>query len=141
MAPVGYMFRKIGLVKVGLQGTDNLETRCEEIALAGMDAGATDFEQRNEGDDLELEVCIDVDFHHQSLCLLFLKFICFPEETSSLKEALSALECRVLSTDVIFSPIEVPELPEDQVQSTADLREALELHDETIRVWTTMDAS
>ncbi|KAF9653055.1 YebC-like protein [Thelephora ganbajun] len=125
-APVKYLFTRKGLVRVSVGKPENesLETRVEsaiEVALLFVD----DFSQNPEsGETIELE------------------FTCQPENLGKLTSALTSqleLVHELLASELVYAPTEIMRADEHMEGKVANLVETLEGHEDTLRVYTTLD--
>jgi len=125
-APVKYLFDRKGLVRVSVGKPENepVETRAEnaiEVALPFID----DFSQNSEpGETIELE------------------FTCQPENLGKVASALTSQPelVRELSSELVYTPTETIAADEEMEGKVANLVEALEEHEDTLRVYTTLDS-
>jgi len=126
-APVKYLFNRKGLVRVSIAKHENepAVARVEnaiEVALPFVD----DFFQSSEsGDTIELE------------------FTCQPENLGKLTFALTsqqALVRELLANELVYVPTKSIISDEQMEYKVANLVEALEEHEDTLRVYTTLDS-
>jgi translational activator of cytochrome c oxidase 1 len=71
-----------------------------------------------------------------------LKFTCPPNSLATLTSAVagSGLSREVLASELIYTPSGESALPDETMEAQiADLVEDLEEHEDTLRVWTTLD--
>ncbi|KAF5340881.1 hypothetical protein D9758_012179 [Tetrapyrgos nigripes] len=124
MAPVGFMFKRNGSVKIALEKGDDSDQRLEKLVEIALDNGAEDFNQlpdgEGEGEDSQIEV----------------EFICEPSSLSTLTDALLKTDSTLVTSELVYTPLETVEPSEEDSSALEDLVDALEGHEDTIRVWT-----
>jgi len=125
-APVKYLFNRKGLVQVSVGNSEGgpVVTRVEnaiEIALPFVD----DFSQKSESGDTTK-----------------LKFTCQPENLGKLTSALTSqpeFVTELLASELVYVPTEANSFDEQMECKVASLVETLEEHEDTLRVYTTLD--
>ncbi|THV07235.1 YebC-like protein [Dendrothele bispora CBS 962.96] len=120
LAPVGFMFQRSGSVKVTLDKGDDFDQRLEKLVEIALDNGAEDFEQLPEGEGSQIEV----------------EFKCEPSSLSSLTDALLQVNSHLVSSELAYKPLEQVEPSSEDAEALSDLVDALEAHEDTVRVWT-----
>ncbi|KAF9792352.1 YebC-like protein [Thelephora terrestris] len=129
LTPVKYLFTRKGLVRVAIREPEDVDepigTRVEhviEVALPFVD----DFSQNGaeSGDTMEL------------------KFTCQPENLGKLTSALTSTPevGELLAGELVYVPIEAGAADEQMEGQIANLVEMLEEHEDTLRVYTTIDS-
>ncbi|KAK7463405.1 hypothetical protein VKT23_006758 [Stygiomarasmius scandens] len=120
MAPVSFMFQRNGLVKVALEKRDEFDQRLEKLVEIALDSGAEDFNQLPEGEGSQIEV----------------EFKCEPSSLSSLTDALLKAGSQLVASELAYTPLESIEPSSEDADALTDLVDALETHEDTVRVWT-----
>ena len=142
--PVKYLFTRKGLVRVSIGKPEDglMETRVEntiEVALPFVD----DFSQNCEsGEATELKVS---QLFHLYPCLsrTLSQFTCRPENLGKLTSALTSqpkLVHDLLGSELIYTPTETVTADEQMEDKVANLVGTLEEHEDTLRVYTTLDS-
>jgi len=144
-APVNYLFTRKGLVRVSVGKLENepIGTRAEvaiEVALPFVD----DFSQNSESrETIELEVRRLSGFSTGSQYVLS-QFTCQPENLGKLTSTLTSrpeLVRELLASELVYAPTETIAADEQMEGKIANLVETLEEHEDTLRVYTTLDSS
>jgi len=72
-----------------------------------------------------------------------LEFTCQPENLGKLTSALTSqpeLDCELLASELVYAPAEIITVDEQMEGNITNLVEALEEHEDTLRVYTTLDS-
>jgi len=124
-ASVAFQFQRKGYVKVALHRGDYFSDRMDRLIETGLESTAEDFEEVASSDNsAEIE------------------FTCPPNSLATLTSAVSApgISSELLSSELIYAPLQGLEPPDETIEAKiADLVDALEEDDDTLRVWTTLD--
>lgn len=122
--PVKYMFMRRGFVKIALKTCASEEEWIEKIIDTALENGAEDFERvTSSSGSTEIE------------------FECQPNTLTKVTEALGTLsECELLESQLIYKPIESSDASNDIENKISHLVEDLEANEDTLRVWTSLDA-
>ncbi|KAI0340646.1 YebC-like protein [Trametopsis cervina] len=126
LAPVMFLFERKGAVRVSLDETDDLDVRLEKLVDTALEAGVEDFESDKPEDGIA-----EVEFK------------CDPPLLSHVTTAVTASGlCKdLLSSEIVYSPIDKVDDPEDETTNKiGDLVDSLEELEDTLRVWTTLDS-
>jgi len=110
---------------VALHRGDYFSDRMDRLIETGLESTAEDFEEVASSDNsAEIE------------------FTCPPNSLATLTSAVSApgISSELLSSELIYAPLQGLEPPDETIEAKiADLVDALEEDDDTLRVWTTLD--
>jgi len=131
-APAGFLFDKIGRVRVVVRDrdspnpskTDSGESKVDTIFEVAMDAGSQDFDVYENSD--------------------IVQFTCAPEAKDSLATALmnTGLCDDLDSSEVVYVARDPPEdgsVSDELATKISELLEALEENEDCVRAWTTID--
>ncbi|KDQ29329.1 hypothetical protein PLEOSDRAFT_1103355 [Pleurotus ostreatus PC15] len=140
-APVHYMFKREGHVRVALANGDD-----EGLDLAvdkALTAGASDFDDSVDEDPNRKQLTVTVfSFAAKKFLTRSTQFICPPQDLTSVTDA--AVEFgtgwELMSSELVYSPQsdDAPDLDEETKSKVAELVEELEDDDDTMRVWTSL---
>jgi len=113
-----------GFVKIALKTCASEEEWIEKIIDTALENGAEDFERvTSSSGSTEIE------------------FECQPNTLTKVTEALGTLsECELLESQLIYKPIESSDASNDIENKISHLVEDLEANEDTLRVWTSLDA-
>jgi len=124
-ASVAFQFQRKGYVKVALDRGDDFSDRMDQLIETALEFTAEDFEEvASSENSAEIE------------------FTCPPNSLATLTSAISApgVSSELLSSELIYAPLQGLEPPNEIIEAKmADLVDALEEDDDTLRVWTTLD--
>ncbi|KAH8117426.1 YebC-like protein [Phellopilus nigrolimitatus] len=123
LAPVKYMFDKIGRVQVSVPQTAERDSRIETILEAAGSVGGEDFEILEDSDIVE--------------------YFCPPESLDGMTKAISQVSGSdtVVSSESIFRAKDaVNDFEESLVEKVMGMKDALEGNEDCVRVWTTIDS-
>ncbi|KAF9050755.1 DUF28-domain-containing protein [Hymenopellis radicata] len=124
LTPVKFMFERKGVVKISLD-TSMDESKKEALVEAALENGAMDFE-----DSTSDEGMTEIEFYSE------------PPALSQLTKAvtLAAPTCELLSSELVYSPLEKIEPSDELMSNVAQLIAALESKEDVSQVWTTLDS-
>jgi len=108
---------------MGLQKTEDTESRVEKLIETALEADAEDFEKLNPTDDtIELE------------------FTCSTDDLSWLTTTVTApdMSSELLGSELIYAPLQTADVDSATQTNVADLVKALEEDNDILRVWTTL---
>ncbi|KAI0319826.1 YebC-like protein [Amylostereum chailletii] len=147
LAAAGFLFERKGCVRVVVDKTEDFERRLETVIETALAAEAEDFEEQNVTEDaVEVEVCSlsppSLSDDHLSLSLFLVQFTCAPQSLAKLTAAVTApgLVRELLNSELIYAPGMPGEADEEMENAVGELVQKLEDHEDTLRVWTTLDS-
>ncbi|KAF5376554.1 hypothetical protein D9757_008294 [Collybiopsis confluens] len=116
MAAVGFMFSRLGVITLGYNRKDS--EYIDQLTEAALDNGAQDFE----------------DLADENKSQSQIQFICEPSELSKLAKLLGKKPVTVLSTEIVYKPLETSTLSGPDAELLQDLIQTLEDHDDVVRI-------
>ena len=141
LADSKFLFERKGSVTVLLDRGEDFDPRLERLVEAAFEAEAEDFDESSSSEDA-VEVKVSLICHMWYLADAPRQFTCPPSALSKVTNAVMAPGlCReLINSELIYAPNEPGEAPDDETETRiADLVEALEENEDTLRVWTTLD--
>ena len=128
---------------MALDRGDDFSDRMDQLIETALEFTAEDFEEvASSENSAEIEVWSIYFESIYSQVDFRLKFTCPPNSLATLTSAISApgVSSELLSSELIYAPLQGLEPPNEIIEAKmADLVDALEEDDDTLRVWTTLD--
>lgn len=124
-ASVAFLFQRKGSVKVLLDTGEDFDASIEDLLDVALAAGIEDFEQSE-----------------PSSGTVEIEFMCPPTSLAKVTSAVTkgGLCKELVSSELIYVPNDPSEPPEGELEEKiSSLVEGLEDHEDTLRVWTTLD--
>ncbi|KAF8201522.1 transcriptional regulator TACO1-like protein [Pholiota molesta] len=126
MAPVNFMFNRLGCITVALDKSSDTFGGLMDIALEN---GATDYDEAHKLQRPEAA---------------YFWFYCEPQDVAMLEDAITkheeTLGAKIESAEIAYVPVErSPDVDTELKEKVQELVQALEENDDTLRVWTSLD--